>query len=371
MMRVGLMIYGSLDALTGGYLYDRKLAAHLSAHGDDVEVISLPWRNYARHLSDNVSPSLLRRLRTARLDVLLQDELNHPSLVTTNLRLRKRRTYPIVTVVHVLRAAEYLRSPLHRLYASTERRYLASVDAGVFCCQATRGAAEALLGRGMSGVVARPSCDHLTHPSSAAEVTARARQLGPLRILSVANVVPRKGLHTLLAALARVPHELWRLAVVGSLVMDPAYVRRVRRLIADAGLEANVELVGAVANSQVPAHLAASHVLVVPSSLEGLAIACLEAMRFGLPVISTTAGGVTEVVDHGQEGFLVAPGDGESLTTYLALLATDRDRLLRMGLAARRRAETLPTWDQSLEPARALLCSIVEEHRRAGTLGER
>src|SRR5437879_9850655 len=128
MMRVGLMIYGSLDALTGGYLYDRRLAEHLSAHGDDVEVISLPWRNYARHLSDNVSPSLLRRLETARLDVLVQDELNHPSLVMTNRRLRKRATYPIVTVVHVLRSDEYGKSPLQRVYASTERRYLESVD---------------------------------------------------------------------------------------------------------------------------------------------------------------------------------------------------------------------------------------------------
>jgi hypothetical protein len=49
-MRVGMVIYGSLETLTGGYLYDRKLAEHLSAHGDDVDVISLPWRNYGRHL---------------------------------------------------------------------------------------------------------------------------------------------------------------------------------------------------------------------------------------------------------------------------------------------------------------------------------
>lgn len=370
-MRVGLMIYGSLDALTGGYLYDRRLAEHLSAHGDDVEVISLPWRSYARHLGDNVKPSLLRRLETARLDVLLQDELNHPSLVMTNQRLRKRTTYPIVTVVHVLRADEYRQSRLHRLYASAERRYLASVDAGVFCCQATRDAAEALLGRRMAGVVARPSCDHLAREVSEADVAARAHLPGPRRLLSVANVVPRKGLHLLIESLARVPHELWRLAVVGSLTMDPAYVRRVRGLIADAGLEANVELVGAVANSQVPAHLAASHVLVIPSSLEGLAIACLEAMRFGLPVISTTAGGANEVIDHGQEGFLVAPGDVESLTTYLQSLVTDRDRLLRMGLAARRRAERHPTWDQSLGPARALLCSMVEQHRHAETWEKR
>jgi hypothetical protein len=43
-MRVGLVIYGSLDTLTGGYLYDRALVNYLKALGDEVEVISLPWR---------------------------------------------------------------------------------------------------------------------------------------------------------------------------------------------------------------------------------------------------------------------------------------------------------------------------------------
>ena len=45
-MRVGLVVYGSLDTLTGGYLYDRKLAEHLAAHGDDVEVVSLPGHGH-------------------------------------------------------------------------------------------------------------------------------------------------------------------------------------------------------------------------------------------------------------------------------------------------------------------------------------
>lgn len=47
------LIYGSLDTLSGGYLYDRKLVEHLRARGDVVDVISLPWRNYGRHLLDN------------------------------------------------------------------------------------------------------------------------------------------------------------------------------------------------------------------------------------------------------------------------------------------------------------------------------
>jgi glycosyltransferase involved in cell wall biosynthesis len=362
-MRVGMVIYGSLETLTGGYLYDRKLAEHLSAHGDDVDVISLPWRNYGRHLCDNVSPSLARRMDRGQFDVLVQDELNHPSLVLTNRRLKNRSRCPIVAIVHVLRASEHDQSPLRPLFAATERRYLAGVDAGVFCCQATRTAAEELVGKPLAGVVVHPACDHLGGEALESEVLTPARATRPLRVISVANVVPRKNLHVLIESLARLAPEHWQLTVVGSLTMDEGYVRRVRHLIDDAGVSHNVDLVGAVSNPEVAGFLARSDVLVVPSSYEGLAIAYLEAMRFGLPVIATTAGGAREVIEHGREGWLVAPGDVDSLTTHLQSLLGDRHLLRRMGSAARRRAERHPGWDESLGRARAFLRSVVYNHR--------
>ena len=355
-MRVGLVIYGSLDTLTGGYLYDRRLAEHLAAHGDDVEVVSLPWRNYARHLADNASRALARRLDGGRFDVLVQDELNHPSLVLTNRRLT---ACPIVAMVHVLRVDELAGSRLRPLYAAAERRYLGGVDGAVFCCDATRASAERLVGRPLRGVVAHPCADHLGEPAIGG---ARG---GPLRVVSVANVVPRKGLLVLVDALARLPRDRWRLTVVGSLEMDRAYVRRVRRRVARLGLEDRVRLVGAVPNREVAAHLADGDVLVVPSSFEGLAIAYLEAMRAGLPVIASTAGGAREVVDDGCEGWLVAPGDARTLAARLGRLSGDRELLARMGLAARARAERHPRWDESLGRVRDFLRTFVAEERPA------
>ncbi len=363
-MRVGLVIYGSLDTLTGGYLYDRKLAEHLRAHGDQVEVVSLPWRGYGRHLADNVTPALARRLDSGRFDVLLQDELNHPSLVLTNRRLKHRDACPVVAIVHVLRSDELAASRLRPAYAAAERRYLATVDAGVFCCQATRARAERLLGAPMAGVVAHPASDHLGAPP-AVDVAARCDEAGPLRVVSVANVVARKNLHVLVEALARLPLDGWRLQVAGSLTMDPAQVRRVRRLIDRAGVGANVELLGPLPNPAVGELLARAHVLAVPSSYEGLAIAYLEAMRAGVAVIATTAGGAGEVVVDGREGWLVDPDDVDCLAARLGELARDRALLERMSLAARRAAERHPSWDRSLGRARALLTSLVCDRRPA------
>ena len=75
-MRIGLLIYGSLDTLSGGYLYDRKLVEYFRDAGDDVEIISLPWRSYPRHLLDKFSRDLSRRLRAMSADVLIQDDVN-------------------------------------------------------------------------------------------------------------------------------------------------------------------------------------------------------------------------------------------------------------------------------------------------------
>ena len=291
-MRVGLVIYGSIETLTGGYLYDRRLLDHLASRGDRAEVISLPRRNhYPRALCDNASPSLVRRLTRARFDILLQDELVHPSLLFLNGWLRARARYPIVTIVHLLRSSEQTASRLRGWYAAAERRYLATVDAALYNSETTRLAVEALLGRGLPGVIAYPGGDHLAVERSETELAARARAAGPLRVLSVANVLPGKGLCVLIDALCRLPAESWRLQVVGSLTMDRPFVDRLRGLVALAGLANHVCLVGTVPNARIPEYLITSHLLVVPSHYEALGIAYLEAMRFGLPVIATTAGG--------------------------------------------------------------------------------
>ena len=66
----------------------------ISGSGDRVEVIALPWRPYGRSLLDNLNSRLQRRLKRPRFDVLLQDELVHPSCFWLNQRLRPRIPTP-------------------------------------------------------------------------------------------------------------------------------------------------------------------------------------------------------------------------------------------------------------------------------------
>jgi glycosyltransferase involved in cell wall biosynthesis len=358
-VRIGLIVYGSLDTLTGGYLYDRLLVEHLRRQGEQVDIISLPWRTYTRHLGDNFSHKLFRRLRHAPFDVLLQDELNHPSLVWLNRRLRRHVRYPIVAIVHLLRCSEPRSAWGNGLYRWVERRYLEGLDGLVCNSQTTSAAVEQLVGSQRPGVVAYPGGDHLPPTLTPQQIEARTRESGPLRLLFVGNLTPVKGLHTLLQALRCVPSDMWCLTVVGSLTMDRDYVHSIRQQIDAAGWQDRVRLLGACLNAEVATHLRQHQVLAVPSLYEAFGIAYLEALGFGLPVIASSAGGAHELITQGEHGFLVAPGDAAALAQHIQTLHHDRDRLRCMSLAAYRRVQLHPTWAQSAGHVRDLLQCLV------------
>jgi hypothetical protein len=71
-MHIALVIYGSLDEVSGGFLYDRKLVEHLQQRGHEVTVIPLPWRPYGWSLVDNGSHGLLRRMQGREFAVIVQ-----------------------------------------------------------------------------------------------------------------------------------------------------------------------------------------------------------------------------------------------------------------------------------------------------------
>jgi glycosyltransferase involved in cell wall biosynthesis len=225
-MRIGLTLYGSLDERSGGFRYDRKLIEQLRGGGDTVEVVELPWQSYPRGLLDNVSPGFRDRMETD-VDVMLQDELAHPSLVFTNHQL----PYPIVSIVHHLRASE--RRRLSPLYRAIERRYLATVDGVVCNSTATRDVVTGLGVDPDSTVIAPPAGDRFDPDIDEETIERRARKR-PLQLVFVGNITPRKGLDTLVDGLAAADVDA-ELTVVGRPV-DEEYTAMVRKRIRDYGL---------------------------------------------------------------------------------------------------------------------------------------
>jgi len=250
------------------------------------------------------------------------------------------------------------------------------VDGFIFNSQATYEAVEELIvGRhpqlfsrraegepGWGSIVAYPGGDRLRPRLTLDQIALRATQRGPLRIIFIGNIIPRKELHTLLGALARLPRENWRLEVVGSLTADTTYTQSIRRQIARDNLTSRVSLLGPLSDAVLAEHLAQSHVLAVPSSYEGFGIVYLEGMGFGLPAIASSVGGAGEIIKHESEGFLVKPDDVVALAAHIQKLSQDRLCLAEMSLAAHRRYATHPTWAESTERIGEFLETFVKGH---------
>lgn len=360
-MRIGLVVYGSLETLSGGYLYDRELVKHLESRGDQVEVISLPWRNYPQHLTDNFLPSIYQRLESLQVDILLQDELNHPSLFLINSRLKKRRKIPIIAIVHHLRCSEEHPSWKNKLYRAVEKYYLQTVDGFVFNSHSTREVVERLIGEKKSSVVSFPAGDRIPSDLTAKQIRSRAMGEGPLQVLFLGNVISRKGLHILLDALNGIPTDTWRLSVVGSLELDSAYAKRILHRVRRNGLDAAVKFFGALDENELKQVFETSQILVMPSSYEGFGIAYLEGMGFGLPAIASTAGGAAEIITPMENGFLIPPNDPIRLREYLSEIIADREQLTKMSLAAFERYRCHPTWEDTSNRTRNFLLHVLNK----------
>lgn len=382
-MRVGFVVYGDVETTSGGFLYDRKLIEGLRARGDTVDVIELPWPSYCRGLLDGVvrrfgglgdeftsdtEPDDRAVDPGEGFDVLVQDELAHPTLVALNARLRRAYGCPIVSVVHHLRCSEARPWWKKRGYRPVERCYLRGVDAAICNSSVTEKNVTALAD--LPTTIAPPAGDRFDRAIDADAIEERARD-GPLVVCFLGSVTARKGLDTLVRGLSRLPDDRWQLTVVGDLGADPTYARRVRRTISRLGVGDRVSLLGGLSDDALADVLRRSHLLVIPSTHEGFGIAYLEGMGFGLPALATTAGGARDVVTHGETGYLCSPGTVGEIARYVRRLADDRALLAEMGVAARACYERWPTWAESAARVGTFLDRIVAGDVSARATGDR
>lgn len=359
-VNIGLVICGDLNTRTGGFLYDRKIREYLLESGDSVATCSLPWVSYSRRLMRGFSAELTNSSKWSSFDILLQDELAHPSLLFVNRKLSSRDAPLIITIVHHLRCSEKRSALKNLFYRVLEKSYLQSVHGFIFNSHATRTSVQCLVEDNKPWTVAQPGGDRFGYAMSEEEIRRRAFDPGPLQIVFLGNIIPRKGLHTLVEALARLKTQSWHLTVIGDMTHDPRYTARITERIDALGLNTDIEFAGSVDDGSVGECLRKSHLLAVPSSYEGFGIVYLEAMGFGLPVIGSMAGGATEIITHGKDGFLVPPGDTSSLSSYIDMLSRDRERLFAMGSAARRRFTGQPSWADTGRKVHQFLHSLVD-----------
>ncbi len=362
-MKVGLIIYGSINNSSGGYLYDRNLVKYLTDKGDQVDVISIPLRNYLLHLLDNFSYRL-----PGDYDIVIQDELNHPSLITAN---SQNHFYPVVCLVHHLRSSESWPVWQAWFYRFIEKRYLRSVDGFIFNSKTTAIAVRGLIDNSKPSMVAYPPTDRFGNHISPGDIEARSLK-SPFRLLFLGNLIPRKGLHIVLDAMAGIFHRRHMssretpshtdqripdltLDIVGSMNVQPGYTFAMQKKVKDLGLEDRIQFHGSLDNEPLRQLLINAHLLVLPSSYEGYGIAYLEGMGFGLPAIATTQGAAREIIKDGINGYLIEPENSNAVMGKILQLDGDRKLLTRMSLAAHQRYLAQPAWTDNADAIREFL----------------
>jgi glycosyltransferase involved in cell wall biosynthesis len=159
-------------------------------------------------------------------------------------------------------------------------------------------------------------------------------------VVFVGKVGPSKGADILVEAACRLVAEFpdLRVRLLGPEVGRAASELRAR--VAAAGHPELIELPGPLARSDAPHELCRAHVFASPSPWEGgPGFVCLEAMACGLPVVTCSGSGLEEVVENGQNGLLVPPGDAGALADAIGRLLRDGRERAALGRRARRWAE--------------------------------
>ena len=330
-----LVVPGRLDTKTGGYVYDRRIVEGLRRLGWLVEVCSLdesfPWPSEAALVGAASALSSIPSGATVLVDGLAGGVM--PSLLE-----REAARLRLVALVHHPLADE---TGISREDASafevSERRALGFVRRVIVTSPPTAARVSQLFGVAVDRVaVVEPGVDRGPLSSGSGSNT--------LELLCVASISPRKGYGTLIRALAMIADRPWRLTIFGSLSRDSRSVAQLRQAIRDAGLEQRVALAGEADAATISTYYQRSDLFVMATEYEGYGMVVADALAHGLPVISTPAGAIPDLVGR-DAGTLVPVGDVRALADAIARAIDDSDFRRRLRDGAVRVRDRLPSWE--------------------------
>jgi glycosyltransferase involved in cell wall biosynthesis len=338
---IAFIVPGALDQLTGGYLFDRRIVDGLRRAGRSVTVHELPGTHPdADATARRAAAALLAGLAANTAAVI--DGLALPAFFDCLTPQASAQAKLVGFVHHPLALETGLAAETGERFAAIEMRLLPRLT-GVLCPSAITAWAVEDYGVPRARII-------ITPPGTEKPATAPHRGLrdGPVQLLSIGSLTPRKGHRLLIEALATLTDRAWRLRCIGSLTRDRQTTAAVERAIAAHGLGDRVELAGEWPPARLGAAYAAADVFVLPSYHEGYGMAFAEALAYGLPVVGTTAGAIPETVPA-SASLLVPPGDGAALAAALRLLLDNAPLRARLAAGAAAAGAALPDWPAAVQ----------------------
>ncbi len=175
----------------------------------------------------------------------------------------------------------------------------------------------------------------------------------PPKLIMVARFDAPKNQEIILRALAAIKDQAWQLDFVG----DGPLKKQAENLASSLGVANKVKFLGE--REDVPFLLSSSQVFVLTSNWEGLPLSIIEAMRAGLPIISSDVGGCKELVKDGVNGYLVGSKDQNSLMDKLVVLLKDANKRIMFGKKSREFYEERFTFEKTFQKTSKLYEQIL------------
>ena len=318
-------------------------------------------RLHPRHTPRALAEMSLAALQVRRAARLHGAEVVHANSIRAGIELGLARVSPAASVVSVRDCL-----PLGRVTTATMRLIARTATTVVANSHYTADSVRTAAPNAALEVV-YPAIDLARFdPARIDRAAVRARLgvagAGQVLLGVLAQLSPWKGQDTAIEALRllREQHVDAHLLLIGSAKFvarstrfdNEAYVTRLHRLIADAGLDDRVSWLGE--RDDVPELVRALDVLLLPSHEEPFGRALLEAMALEVPVVATNVGGPPELVRDGRDGYLLPPDEPAAWARAVRRVIESPEQGRELGRAGRLRIAEAFDVDRHVEAVLAV-----------------
>ena len=356
-------ISGALPPITGGEFYNYQLYSYLKDKGLEVEYINLHQirlvfkLNFIPILGDVIANILVFLLILIHLgDLVIEDQFFSPYLILTNFVCKFIRRGNILVIVHHFdryNSQEYGSYPKTMLsYPLGVIREISSVFfADYIVTNSQFNQQEILSIRSMEENTIKilpPGLDREKLKINLENKTESILQDNKSSIiLCIGHCIPRKGIIYLIEAFSKINRQNFKLYIVGKTDKNIQYYNKVQSLIEQLELSQEIYLLNRVEQKTLISLYSQAEFFVLPSLKEGFGIVLLEAMYYGLPIITTNVSAIPELVIDGENGLLVNPSDANDLAKALSILIENPDLRQKMSKNGRQRIEEGYYWEQT------------------------
>jgi glycosyltransferase involved in cell wall biosynthesis len=332
---VSLLTLGDPNTPTGGYLYHRRMSEAAPRHDAAISFVSFPIRPFP--LAMLAGRSVIDAAGGA--DVVVLDSIAACFAVPWLGRLR--RDTPLVAMLHQPPGGIDYGGLRRRITARLDLAAYRKVDRLLVASESLKAAMES----SFRDVIVVPPGRDVAPPGIKGGIDIRSSRR--LAVLCVGNWLARKGIIDTLEAVARLPDDYVTLHLVGDERLDDRYGLKVAARIERPDLSGRVVRHRVLSRDQVASLYRSADVFLLPSYAEPYGTVLGEAMAEGLAVVGYRAGNLPYLARHGEEALMAEPGDVAELALLLRRLAENEDLRSSLGAAARERAQSFPTWDES------------------------